>query len=397
MSKSEDGKLRGNLIHYLAPRILALGFSILFVLLIGEVALRLAPQLLPKGHYGSGRFDENLRLKVHGSSAIYNKVRFVRRTPNTAGFMDIDHETPKPEGTTRIGFFGDSYVESLQVPLSQTFFSGLGHELHRQRVETYSLGISGWGTLHSLLAYQALADERELDVVVYVFVENDPGDNSYAVRGAQKGGLTPSPSAVLDESPPGFEIRWPTDPAKLPLSYRVGKWIQNRSLLAKLLNSRLQLIAQQGALPENENVGGAEPKRKRAVNQNDLPSTWPSALLSETKELSERILTEFVSIVRRDGRKIFVLYVPRGTTEVDGTLAENERWLSWLTTVTDRLDVALLDPTKALRKRQAAGRPVYDDHWSPDGHEVIAEFLADNLCTQLPELGCERELSENGE
>ena len=56
------------------------------------------PQILPKGHYGAGRFNEELRLNVHGSTVIYNKVRFVRRTPNTAGFMDIDHESPKPNG-----------------------------------------------------------------------------------------------------------------------------------------------------------------------------------------------------------------------------------------------------------------------------------------------------------
>ena len=45
---------------------------------------------------------------------------------------------------------------------------------------------------------------------------------------------------------------------------------------------------------------------------------------------------------------------------------------------------------------KSTGQPVYDDHWSPDGHEVIAKFLTDNLCAQLPELNCERELSENG-
>ena len=97
-------------------------------------------------------------------------------------------------------------------------------------------------------------------------------------------------------------------------------------------------------------------RRKRALNQNDLPSTWPANVLTETKELTERILAEFASSVRRDGRKAFVLYVPRGTTEVDGTLAEYDRWLPWLADVTDRLALTLLDPTSALRRRQAMGR-----------------------------------------
>jgi hypothetical protein len=246
------------------------------------------------------------------------------------------------------------------------------------------------------MAYQALADERELDVVVYVFVENDPGDNSYTIQRAQGGGQTPSPSAILDDKAPGFEVRWPIDPANLPLSYRIGKWIQSRSLLAKLLHSRLQLIAKQGALPANKDEATLGSTRKRALNQNDLPSTWPPTILAEAKELTDRILTELASSVRRDGRKAFVLYVPRGTTEVDGTLPENELWLPWLEGVTDRLQLTLLDPTSALRRRQVTGRPVYDDHWSPDGHEVIAQFLAENFCIQLPELNCSLELPTNG-
>jgi hypothetical protein len=395
MSKNENTRLGANPIRYLMPRLAMLAFSILFVALFSEGALRLAPQLLPKGHYGAGRFDENLRLNVHGSPAIYNKVRFVRRTPNAAGFMDVDHLSPKPMGTTRIGFFGDSYVESLQVPLEQTFFVKLEQELEREQIETYGLGISGWGTLHSLMAYTALAEERELDIAIYVFVENDPGDNSYTVRHAQGGRLTPSPTAVLSDSPPGFEVRWPLDPENLPVSYRIGKWIQSRSLLAKLLHSRLQLIAKQGAIPTNEGEEPLGSKRKRALDQNDLPSTWPPNALAEAKELTERILTEFASNVRRDGRKAFVLYVPRGTTEVDGTLPEHELWLPWLKSVTDRLELTLLDPTSALRRRQATGRPVYDDHWSPDGHEVIAQFLAEGFCRELPELNCSLDLPEN--
>jgi hypothetical protein len=128
------------------------------------------------------------------------------------------------------------------------------------------------------------------------------------------------------------------------------------------------------------------------LNQNDLPSTWPPAVLAEAKELTDRILTEFASSVRRDGRKAFVLYVPRGPSELDGTLPENELWLPWLEGVTDRLALPLLDPTSALRQRQSKGRPVYDDHWSPDGHEVIAQFLAESFCSQLPELNCGLEL-----
>jgi hypothetical protein len=78
--------------------------------------LRVFPQsLLPKGTYGAGRVDHDTGLK-----ALYNKIGFVARYPNRDGFMDVDHVVGKDPSTYRVGFFGDSYVESLSVPLWST-------------------------------------------------------------------------------------------------------------------------------------------------------------------------------------------------------------------------------------------------------------------------------------
>jgi hypothetical protein len=85
-----------------------------------ELLLRAFPEhLLPKGVYGATRFDPDLGLRVHDVTVIYNKVRFVVRSPNSRGFMDVEHKREKPPRTLRVGFFGDSYVEALQVRLDQ--------------------------------------------------------------------------------------------------------------------------------------------------------------------------------------------------------------------------------------------------------------------------------------
>ena len=41
-----------------------------------------------------------------------------------------------------------------------------------------------------------------------------------------------------------------------------------------------------------------------------------------------------------------------------------------------QLSIPLLDPSSALAARLAAGDPVYRDHWTPAGHEVIAAELS---------------------
>ena len=101
----------------------------LAVLVALEIAFRAFPSLLPAGGYGGGRPHPELGVNVHGSRLIYNKVRFVVREPNAEGFMDVEHDPAKAPGTLRIGFFGDSYVEAIQVPLEAVFFRRLGEAL----------------------------------------------------------------------------------------------------------------------------------------------------------------------------------------------------------------------------------------------------------------------------
>ena len=71
-------------------------FSLGFIIVLAELTLRAIPRLTPKGVYGSGVFDPEIGLRVHGSPVIYNKVRFVRHVPNGSGFLDVEHKPAKP-------------------------------------------------------------------------------------------------------------------------------------------------------------------------------------------------------------------------------------------------------------------------------------------------------------
>jgi len=362
----------------LALRLAVAGAALAVALLLLETLLRVAPAAWPTGSFGVGRFDSELGLNVHAATAVYNKVRWVRRSPNRSGFLDANHDEEKPPGVLRVGFFGDSYVEALQVPLESTFYRLLPGEIAGSPVESLGFGISGWGTLHSLMAYRVLGSRYDLDVVAYVFVKNDPGDQYYSLQSARRGRVTVKPSAELSEHPPGFVVHRPDRGDRQPGWRRLKRAVDAHSMLARVV--RGQLLLMRATLGEAEDRGPRDATRPPDTpNQNDLPSDWPPVMLSEARELTRRVLARFRDEVVGGGRQFVVLYVPRGNEELDGQLAERDIWLPWLRRTCAELGVALIDPTEALRAGQSAATPMYDDHWSPRGHAVIASEVESYL------------------
>src|SRR5262245_57436967 len=103
-----------------------MGTSLILFLL--EFLFRTFPALLPAGTYGVQIFDPDLNTTVLSSPIIYNKARYVVRMANRDGFLDVDHKLAKSPGVIRVSFWGDSYVEAMQVPLEQTFWRQIPHK-----------------------------------------------------------------------------------------------------------------------------------------------------------------------------------------------------------------------------------------------------------------------------
>lgn len=91
-----------------------------------------------------------------------------------------DYQPVKPAGARRICVVGDSQVESLQVNPNETFFAIAQREMNRpgRPVQWYAFANSGWGTnVHYEVIRHYVVDYRP-DVVVLLFVQNDPFDCS---------------------------------------------------------------------------------------------------------------------------------------------------------------------------------------------------------------------------
>ncbi len=87
------------------------------------------------------------------------------------------------------------------------------------------------------------------------------------------------------------------------------------------------------------------------------------------------MLYELQDSVEAAGRRFAILYVPVHA-QLKGTLNEAQTWKPSLLRYAEERGVQLLDPTAAFLEKIAGDIAMYDDHWTPAGHEVVADLLA---------------------
>jgi hypothetical protein len=99
---------------------------------------------------------------------------------NSLGYFDHDYPEAKPPGVKRIVVIGDSYVESIQVPLSLTFHKLLEQALNTEgtadggtHFEVIALGSSGTGQIHHHEVLKERALRYQPDLVIVTLCSND--------------------------------------------------------------------------------------------------------------------------------------------------------------------------------------------------------------------------------
>jgi lysophospholipase L1-like esterase len=167
------GKTRA---HLLNLSLVAAG--LLAACLLFELAVRIFdPQ--PASLY---RFSPDTYYEpVPGARFVYRTREFAVPVEfNEFGMRDVARRIEKPAGGVRVALLGDSFVEALQVPLDSTLARRLEVALARRfpgrPVEVLNFGVSGFGTAAEAVRYRTLASRFNPDLVMVVFVENDPWD-----------------------------------------------------------------------------------------------------------------------------------------------------------------------------------------------------------------------------
>jgi hypothetical protein len=349
--------------------LIAIGLAI--ALGLAELVLRVFP--IPGVERNLTVYDDlaGYHLYPNATRVYRNRDGVVRRKVNSLGYLDREHDSASG-AELKIGFFGDSYTEARQVPLEQTFFRLIEHDL-APHVETLAFGQSGFSTLQSYLTSTSWIDRFDIDLVVYVFVENDPGDQLKQIQ------PRPAPYPVLTESGLGIDNSFrDAIAAQRSWLHRAGDFLTSHSLVFAVVSQRMRLLLTYGPklsvtdADRSMGAGGEEDGTAQHLpNENDPPSLWPTDLKNEAIELTEATILAWRDYVEQRGKDFAVLYIPRGS-ELQKPTAQQDSWKPWLEPFLLRANIPLIDPTPELAAMESAGRQVFYDHFTPFGHVATA-------------------------
>jgi len=368
MRISSNSKFKVNLF-----RIAAFTFSTSIILLIVEFVLRIVP--IPGIGMGVGKYDPEINLYkfAPNSKTIRTNIRYERivREVNSEGFLDKNHEKIKSDGVYRIGFFGDSYVESIQVLLDKTFFRLIENKLADFNVETLAFGRSGHGPVHSYLISNKYGEYYDLDMIVYVFYENDLGDQIEDIK-------SPSPFPYVELQGDKLLINdelLSNYVAKTSSTHNLREYVfYNNSILLQTLYRRFKLLQQYGISVSGEENNShilGKVDNSKPPNSNDKPSTWNLKYKKRAVLLGEAVILKWSEEIRIGGRKFAILYVP-SSQEWKKQDSEQDSWKYWLRNFCNNNQIDFIDPTNFFFKYDSLGKTIWDDHFSEEGHVAFA-------------------------
>ncbi len=316
---------------------------------------------------------------------------WVAQRANRWGFLDREPPTPEQAAQTcHIAFIGDSFVEAREVPVADKFQVRLeelaARALPRLNISTSAYGRANTGQINQLPFYAEYARRLRPKLVVLVFVRNDFIDNHSLLAGIIKGwDPDQSPYVVAEKTAAGALTLRPPDPAwrMLPISCGLLKegvcWLK----YARQVRLRAELLAQRpryqsvlgpylSRAPELLSEDGHGPKLYKLLQDPTVP------LFKEAIEFTAFALDEFQRRAADDGASLWLLL----TSTVRGPLRA----------VVEALAEARGIPVVSHRdylvrqgRKPKDGRFPYDSHWTPTGHQWVAETLLERL-RQGPEV-----------
>ena len=272
-----------------------------------------------------------------------------------------EFDQTKDKGTVRVGVFGDSFTSNLSMSAAYSFTEPLDYLLNQagQNTEVLNFGTSGYGTDQSFLQYQSQAPDLDLDVVVYVFCQNDLA-NILANR-----------LFTLDDD---GELRY------MPK--------RKSSLIVKFArNFYLTYLVMEALQQDTQMVVGAAFQR-----YNDADHTKANKILDELREngyrhfrnspngeqallLFSKIMQKWTEETQARGQDFLVVLLPR-----------NFSMRKLVLEVVDDQQLAVLDLyPRALKDTPDLKRLFFvkNRHWNHEGNKFAAVYLFENLAKRL--------------
>ncbi len=251
---------------------------------------------------------------------------------------------------TNIGVFGDSFVENIRMAAPYSFTEPLDYLLNQsgQRFNVLNFGVEGYGTGQSFLHYRDFQYARDLDVVVYVYCDNDLGDLY------RRGLFDLDDAGHLVENRPIQSSGWVRLISRLHLSYLFlegSEWL-------------FSAIGEGGV--DNRERRREHERRISAKERGDGSLGWTQAVFRQ-------LLRRWKHLVESRGSSFYVVTPHK---------APRSPFLATLLSEEDIKSICLydcFDDLRPIHKDRQESLPPYrfkaDSHWNEAGNHVAAGCL----------------------
>ena len=379
----------------MTARLLLLASALLFSMLIAELGLR----VLGISHASIGTVDPVRGWALRPGASAHKSTEGESDVEiNADGQRDRLHARQKPPGTFRIAVLGDSFTLASHVAVEQTYWSILESLLEEcsglagRTPEVINFGVTGYGTAQELLTLRHHVWEYEPDLVLLAFLPgNDFKNNSRALAQDPL-----APYMLLENGELVLDDRF-----RDSREFRNKKWAYNAlhySWLAQVVKQAWvssQAMLRQGVRPTAEGVFlDYDHRLYREPDTAVWQDAWAvtEAILQQmNREVRERDATLVVTTLS-SGLQVYPDRSSRekvyATAGIDDPFYADHR----LRAAGDRFGFPVI--TLAPRMLEHAEREqVYlhgfqntvmgIGHWNVDGHALVAELAARDLCEIL--------------
>tara|TARA_Y100000591_G_C21799053_1_gene681059 strand:+ start:260 stop:1336 length:1077 start_codon:yes stop_codon:yes gene_type:complete len=345
--------------------VLSILLSVIGMSALIEIFLRVF--LIPDIGIQASKYNEKIGL-IHAepnSNFIRVNVRYekIKRRANSLGFYDKNIIKDKPKNIFRIGFFGDSYTESIQVPLEKTFFRIIEDSLKDENIETMAFGTSGHGTYHAYLKHKYFSSVLDIDKVVYVFGWNDIYDQYYPTKRSNQ---LPYPKLhkgeiVSDESYLNRYLK--NENGSIIKKFFKNSFLYKNSVFLQTLNKRLYFLRKYG-------INTTSNKNYTNHHQSILKKDIDNA-----KRLFENVILNWKDECIISGKEFSIMYIP-DENEYSAEQLNRFSMKPYLKKFCDNQNIDFIDPSIFFLKEE---KQIYDDHFSELGHILFAKAFINDL------------------
>jgi hypothetical protein len=161
-----------------------------------DVVFDQSEKISPESTQAERIFCEKRSWHKPGHAYLYlgydpnKKIRYLNRIKwNETGYFDHEYSVIKPADVYRVIVIGDSYVESVQVPLKSTFHkltevaaNSSGFTLNNKRYQIIALGNSGFGQRENLDVLRTQGLKYDPDLVIVSLCGNDFCDDDPVLK-----------------------------------------------------------------------------------------------------------------------------------------------------------------------------------------------------------------------